>query len=69
VTLLPAEGALELAVIASDGSNVVETQATTLEVAAGAAPAAPASGGSLLAAAALGAVAMLGALALRRRPV
>ncbi|MDP7474239.1 MAG: hypothetical protein QGH00_04660, partial [Candidatus Poseidoniia archaeon] len=68
VVLLPAEGSLELAVIASDGTNVVETQATTLEVATGAAPAAPASSGSLFAATALGAVAMLGALALRRRP-
>ncbi|MBV07147.1 MAG: hypothetical protein CMA55_02445, partial [Euryarchaeota archaeon] len=68
VVLLPAEGSLELAVIASDGTNVVETQATTLEVATGAAPVAPASSGSLFAAAALGAVAMLGALALRRRP-
>ncbi|MDP7243535.1 MAG: hypothetical protein QF899_03445, partial [Candidatus Poseidoniia archaeon] len=68
VVLLPTEGSLELAVIASDGTNVVETEATSLEVAAGAAPAAPASSGSLLAATALGAVAMLGALALRRRP-
>jgi hypothetical protein len=68
VVLLPAEGSLELAVIASDGTNVVETEATSLEVTAGAAPVAPASSGSLLAAAALGAVAMLGALALRRRP-
>ncbi len=68
VVLLPAEGNLELAVIASDGTNVVETEVTTLEVVAGATPAAPASSGSLLAAAALGAVAMLGALALRRRP-
>ena len=67
VVLLPTEGNLELAVIASDGTNVVETEATTLEVAAGAAPSAPASSGSLLAAAALGAVAMLGALALRRK--
>ncbi|HIL32880.1 MAG TPA: hypothetical protein EYG25_01115, partial [Candidatus Poseidoniales archaeon] len=68
VVLLPTEGSLELAVIASDGTNVVETEATSLEVAAGAAPVAPASSGSLFAAAALGAVAMLGALALRRRP-
>ncbi len=68
VVLLPTEGSLELAVIASDGTNVVETEAMTLEVTAGAAPVAPASSGSLFAAAALGAVAMLGALALRRRP-
>ena len=48
-------------------SRVEALRGVSLEVAAGAAPAAPASSGSLLAATALGAVAMLGALALRRK--
>ncbi len=65
VTLLPAEGALELAVIASDGSNVVETPSQSLSV--GAAGGSAAAGGSSGMALALLGAAMLGALALRQR--
>ena len=57
VTLLPAEGALELAVIASDGSNVVETPSQSLSVGA-AGGAGTAAGGSMTALAVLGAAAL-----------
>ena len=67
VVLLPTEGSLELAVIASDGSNVVETPSQSLTVGA-AGGAGTASSGSTMALALLGAAALgLLAGASRRR--
>ena len=57
VVLLPTEGSLELAVIASDGTNVVETPSQSLTVGA-AGGAGTAAGGSMTALAVLGAAAL-----------
>ena len=47
VTLLPVEGELELVVIASDGTNVVETQSQTLSVGAASASGSSAGGSTI----------------------
>jgi hypothetical protein len=47
VTLLPVEGELELVVIASDGTNVVETQSQTLSVGAASASSSSAGGSTI----------------------
>ena len=47
VTLLPVEGELELVVIASDGTNVVETKSQTLSVGAASASGSSAGGSTI----------------------